>query len=101
MGQRRAPGVEDGGEAYAGAEMLRVGGDVGQRLGGGSEQQVVDGGLVLERDGADRSRQGEDDKVVGNRQQFRLAVFEPLPRHRSLALRAMPVATGIVGASKT
>ena len=50
MGERRAPGVEDGGQADARAQMLRVGGDREQRLGGGSEQEVVDGGLVLERD---------------------------------------------------
>ena len=48
MGQRRAPGVEDGGEADARAEMLWVGGDGGQRLGGGPEQEVVDDGLVVE-----------------------------------------------------
>ena len=50
VGQRRAPGVQHGGEADARAQMLRVGGDRGQRLGGGPEQEVVDGGLVLERD---------------------------------------------------
>ena len=32
MGERRAPGVEYGGEADARAQMLRVGGDGGQRL---------------------------------------------------------------------
>ena len=32
-----------------------------------------------------------------NRQQFRLAVFEPLSRRSRLTLRAMPVAAGIVG----
>jgi hypothetical protein len=67
MGQRRAPGVEHGGEADARAQMLRVGGDGGQRLGCGLEQQIVDDGLVLERDRADRSRQREDDVIVGNR----------------------------------
>ena len=97
VGERRAPGVQHGGEADARAQMLRVGGDRGQRLGGGPEQEVVDGGLVLERDGADRRRQGEDDVVVGNRQELGLAVFEPLPRRRALALRAMAVAAGIVG----
>ena len=97
VGQRRAPGVEHGGEADARAQMLRVGGDGGQRLRGGPEQEVVDGGLVLERDGADRGRQGEDDVVVGNRQEFGLAVFEPLPRRRGLALRAVAIAAGIVG----
>ena len=55
VGQRRAPGVQHGGEADARAQMLRVGGEGGQRLGGGPEQEVVDGGLVLERGGS-RSR---------------------------------------------
>ena len=74
VGQRRAPGVQHGGEADARAEMLRVGGDRGEGLRGGPEQEVVDGGLVVERDRADRRRQGEDDVVVGNRQEFDLAV---------------------------
>ena len=52
MGQRRAPGVQHGGEADAGAEMLGIGGDGRQRLGRRLEQQIVDGGLVLERDRA-------------------------------------------------
>ena len=97
VGQRRAPGVEDGGEADARAQMLRVGGDRGQGLGGGSEQEVVDGRLVLERDGADRSRQGEDDVIVGNRQKLCLALGQPLPGRRALALRAVTVAAGVVG----
>ena len=42
MGHRRAPGVEHGGDADPGAQMLRVGGDGEQRLGRGAEQQVVD-----------------------------------------------------------
>jgi len=57
MGERRAPGVQNGGEADARAQMSGVGCDREQRVGGGSEQEVVDGGLVLERDGADRRRQ--------------------------------------------
>jgi hypothetical protein len=44
---RRAPGVEHGGEADAGAEMLVIGGDGEQRLGRRAEQQVVDRRLVL------------------------------------------------------
>ena len=65
MGERRAPGVQHGGQADARAQMLPVGGEGSRRLGGGPEQEVVDGGLVLERDRADRSRQGEDDVTIG------------------------------------
>ena len=38
-----------------------------------------DGGLVVERDGADRRGQGEDDMIVGDREEFGLALGEPLP----------------------
>ena len=54
------------------AQMLGVGGDRRQRLGGGLEQEPVDLGLVLEGDGGDRGRQREHDMEVGNRQQFGL-----------------------------
>jgi hypothetical protein len=91
MDERRAPGVEDGGQADACAQVLGIGGDCGQRLGGCPEQKVVDRRLVLERDGADRGRQGEDEVIVGNRQELSLAIFKPLPR-RALTLRAVAVA---------
>ena len=48
--------MQHGGKADAGSEMLGVGGDGGQRLGGGPEQEIVDRSLVLERDGADRTK---------------------------------------------
>ena len=64
MGERRAPGVQHGDQADLGAQMLGVGGDGAQRLGRGLEQQIIDSGLVLERDRADRRRQGEDDVMA-------------------------------------
>ena len=89
--------MEDGGEADARAEMPRVGGDADERLGGGPEQEVVDGDLVVERDGADRRGQGEEDMIIGDRQELGLALGEPLPRGCALTLRAMPVAAGVMG----
>lgn len=47
MGERRAPGMQHGGDADAGPEMLGVGGDGDQRLGRDLEQEIVDHGLVL------------------------------------------------------
>ena len=37
VGQRRAPAMQHGGQADAGAEMLGIGSDGDQRLGGGLE----------------------------------------------------------------
>ena len=82
MGERRAPGVEDGSKADARAQMLGISRDRRQRLGGDPEQQVVDDGLVLEPDRADRRRQGEDDVIIGNRQQLGFTFGEPLPGGR-------------------
>ena len=61
------------------------------------EQDVVDDRLVLQRDGGDRRRHGEDDVEVRHRQQLGLAISEPLRAGQTLALRAVPVAAGIVG----
>ena len=66
MGQRRSPGVEHGGQADAGAEMLGVAGDGDQGLGGGLEQDAIDRRLVVVGDVGDRHRQGEDHMIVGN-----------------------------------
>lgn len=40
VGQRRTPGVQDQGQADARAQMLRIGGDGGERLGGEFEQHT-------------------------------------------------------------
>ena len=73
VGQRGAPCVEDCGQPDAGAEMLRVGGDGDQGLGGGLKEDGVDDGLILVGDVGDRRRQGEDDMVIFHRQQFGLS----------------------------
>ena len=53
MLQVLAPGVEDGQEADLGAEVLGVGGDLPQGLGGGLEQEAVDRRRVLQGDRAE------------------------------------------------
>ena len=57
MGHRRAPGVEHGGDADAGAQVLGIGRDREGGLGRCLEQQIVDRGLVLVGDIGDRPRQ--------------------------------------------
>ena len=91
------PQVCSGGEPDAGAEVLGVGCDGDQGLGGGFEQQAIDDGLVLIGDVGDWCRQTEDDVEIRHRQEFGLAVGQPLLGRGGLALRAMPVAAGIVG----
>ncbi len=96
VGQSRSPGVQHGGEPDARAEVLGVGRDGDQGLGGGFEQQVIDDRLVLIGDVGDRSRQGEDDMEIRHGQEFGLAVGQPFLGSGGLALRAVPVAAGVV-----
>ena len=96
MGHRRTPGMEDRGDADAGAEVLWVGRDGDQGLGRCLEQQVVDDGLVLVGDVGDGRRQREHDVIVRHRQQVGLARGQPVLCRRALALRTVPVAAGVV-----
>ena len=96
LGQCRSPGVEHGSEPDAGAEVLGVGRNRDQGLGGGFEQQVINDRLVLIGDVRDRSGQREDDMKIGHGQEFGLAVGQPFLGSGSLALRAVPVAAGVV-----
>ncbi len=73
--------------------MFGIGGDRHHRLGGSLEQEVVDHGLVLVGDVGDRGGQREDHVEIRDGQQLGLAIGQPLPGRRALALRAMPVAT--------
>ncbi len=93
----RSPGVQHGGEPDAGSEVLRICRHRSDGLGRGLEQEIVDRGLVGERDGGDGRRQGEHHVEVRHGQQIGLALGEPALRRRALALRAVPVAAGVVG----
>jgi len=88
--------VEHGGEPDAGAEVLGVGRDGDQGLGGGFEQQVIDDRLVVIGDIGDRSGQGEDDMEIRHGQEIGLAVGQPFLGSSGLALWAMPIAAGVV-----
>ena len=96
MRHGRAPGVQHSGDTDAGTQILGVGRNRDQRLGGCLEQQVVDHGLVLIGDVGDLGRQREHHMEVRHGQQLGLALGEPLPCGRALALWAVPVAAGVV-----
>jgi hypothetical protein len=97
IGEVLAPAVQHRDETDPGAEMSGICGDGAQRLGGRLEQDRVYRRLVLEGDRGDLGRQREHHVEIGNRQEVVLPRGEPFPAGLSLALGAMPVATGIVG----
>src|SRR5205814_10453652 len=58
------------------------------------EQEVVDDRLVLQRNAGDGLGHGEHDMEVGYREQFSLAIGDPLRAGHALAFWAVPVAAG-------
>jgi len=61
-----APGVQDGCHTDVGAEVLGIGADRAEGVGGGREQHSVDLGLVLIGNGSDRRRQSEHHMEIGD-----------------------------------
>ena len=96
MEQCLAPSVEDGEEAKLRTEMLGIGRDAAQGLGGGVEQDVVDRSFVVMGDGGDLLRQGEDDVEVWHCEELGSAVFEPFGARQGLALWAVAIAARVV-----
>ena len=84
-------------DADAGAQVLGVGRDRERGLGRCLHEQVVDHALVLIGDVAELGRQRVDDMEIVDRQQLGLALGEPPARRSALTLRAVPVATTVVG----
>jgi len=88
--------MQYGGDAEFGAQAPGIGGDRSQGFGRGLEHEIVDHGLVLISDVGDLGWDGEDRVVILDGQQVALPFGEPLFGGGALALRAMPVATGVV-----
>ena len=96
LGQCRSPGVEHGGDADPCAQVARIGGDCQHRLGRRVEQQVIDRGLVVERDVGNLGGQSEDNVEVADRQQVCLTLGQPGACSGDLALGTVPVAAAVV-----
>ena len=91
------PGMEDAEEADLGTEMGGIARDLQQGFGAGPEQQTVDEFPVLESQCSQLRRQGEDDVDIGRGQQFTTTRRDPAFTGTGLTLRAVPVATAVIG----
>jgi hypothetical protein len=92
MDERRAPSVQDHGDADLGAKMFGIGGDAQQRLRRRLEQGVIDDRLVGVGDVGDLRRQREDDVIIRHRQQLGPPRLQPVVRCCGLTFGAMPIA---------
>ena len=86
-------------KADLGAQMLGIGCDGGQGLGGGSEQNAVDEIFVLVRNGSDLFGNGEDDMKIVRLENFGCSFFDPLGTSERLTFWAMTVAATVVTGS--
>src|SRR5713226_10408060 len=86
-----SPTVKYGEKADLGAQMLGIGSDGGQGLGGGSEQNAVDEIFVLVSNSGDRFGEGEDNMKIRSRENFRFPFFDPFGTRQGLALGTVRV----------
>ena len=93
-GQYEGGARDSEGDADPRTEVSRIGSDRQHRLGRRVEQQVIDRGLVVERDVGDLGRQGEDDVEVSDRQQVGLTLGQPRARPGALALGLPTIGQG-------
>jgi hypothetical protein len=95
MKQVLAPGVQHGEESDLGAQVLGIGGDCAQGLGGGAEEKTVDQRLVLIGNGGNGLRQREDDVKVLCVEELGATIVQPLRAGQRLAAGTMPVAAAV------
>src|SRR4030095_14234214 len=94
--QVRSPAVKHGEETEPGSQMLRVGSDRNQGLGGGAEENAVDHSLVLICDRGDLFRDGEYDVKIGHLEKFRLAVLDPSCPGEGLTFGTVAIGAAVV-----
>jgi hypothetical protein len=91
-----APGVEYGKEADGRSEMLGIGCDGEQSFGSSAEQSVVNLLGILKSQASQFLRESKHDVEVRDGQELGLPLRKPLGARRSLALRTVPVAAGVI-----
>jgi hypothetical protein len=91
-----APGMEHRQAADVRPEMLRVPGDILERLRHGPKEQAIEHTRVVEAQGTEEMRQRKDDMDVGHVKHLTLPSGEPGRLGGPLALGAVAIATGVI-----
>src|SRR5271170_907731 len=97
MLQSLVPGMEHAEETDLGSQVAGIASDLQQGCSTGVEQQVVDQPFILQCEGSQFPRQGEDDVHVAGGQQLPFPRLEPAQTGVTLTLRAVPVSARVVG----
>jgi hypothetical protein len=91
--QGLAPGMEDGGEADLGSQVVAA--ELQQSLADGLEEEGVEGLAILAEEGIEFMGQGEDEMEVGDGQEVLALAFQPVAGVGALAGGAVAVAAGV------
>jgi len=96
LGERLAPGVEDGRDADGPTEVAGVAPEGQKGVGHGAKQEVVDDARIPLGERIERMREREDDVKVRDREQLGPARREPAVAGNRLTRRAVAIATRVV-----
>jgi hypothetical protein len=88
--------MKNGDHAGLGTKVFGIGTNYADCFSRCLEQNVIDGRLVLKRDGGDGRWHRENDMIVGNWEELGLTIGEPLGAREALALRTVTVTARVV-----
>jgi|SRR5579872_1126745 len=94
--QVRPPRVQDAEKTDLCSQMLRIGGNLKECGCAGLEQQAIEYFRIVLAKWVQLMRQREDHMEVGHAEHFFFAGGEPALARLRLALRAMPIAGGVI-----
>jgi hypothetical protein len=89
--------VQNADKANLRAQAFGVGRNFEHGGGAGSEEQIVKNPSVAQTQRVQLLRQSKYDMEIGNLEQFLLSRGEPALTSLCLALRAVPISTGVIG----
>src|SRR5215467_3828705 len=96
-GELLAPRMQDAEEADLCAEVSGIASDFQQRFRTGAKQEIIDYLFVLQHHRRQATRQGEDHVQIARGEKLLLTRSDPAVPSGGLALRAMAIATAVIG----
>src|SRR5207253_263954 len=90
-----SPGVKNGKETDLRSKVFGVGGNSQHRVGRGSEENAIDGALVLQGNVGNLFRHGKYNMKVLGLEKFALPVFDPLGAGQRLTFGTVTIRTRV------
>lgn len=95
--QSPGPGVKDGEDAQCATDKARISGELQERLGCGTHEDVVDLDLMAACRVVELMRQGKDDVEVRHAEKLSLPILDPCLGVCAMAFGAGTIEAGVIG----